>query len=300
MSVRRPLPLSLQRTPFRVGAALDAGVAPGRLRAHDLGVPVWGVRTATEVLDTFALRCIAFQSRLGVDSVVSHGTAAHFWGFQLPTPDVIHLSKRAPARAPHARGIHGHSLDLAADEVTRLSDIRLTTPARTWLDLASTGASLDDLIVAGDRLVWWRRRLETRTTLEQMIARHPRARGVRLLRASLDELTEASDSQRETRLRLRIIARGLPRPAPRYPVRDRRGFVVAHGDLAFPEFRTLLEYEGDHHRTDRGQWGIDLDRFNTYQRLGWASIRIGAPQFRHLDRTIDLIGETLRSRGWHG
>lgn len=157
---------------------------------------------------------------------------------------------------------------------------------------------MEDLIVAADRILCRRRPLATFHELERVLIRHPGARGVRLLRAALEESIEDSDSSRETRLRTRIIAAGLPRPAVAHTITDAHGHDVATADLAFPEYRVLLEYEGAHHLIDRRQWAIDLDRFNRYQELGWLSLRIGAAQFDGLTATLALIERTLTTRGW--
>ncbi|MGI9821698.1 hypothetical protein [Agromyces sp. Marseille-Q5079] len=168
----------------------------------------------------------------------------------------------------------------------------MTSPARTWLDLASSGCTEEDLVVAADRLITRRHTLATVHDLERILLRHPGARGIRTLRAALEEAIETSDSSRETRLRVRIIRAGLPRPVAAFVVRDEQDRFVATTDLAFPDHRVLLEYEGGQHLIDRRQWAHDLARFNRFQQLGWICLRIGADQFADLDATIRLIAAT--------
>jgi hypothetical protein len=56
----------------------------------------------------------------------------------------------------------------------------------------------------------------------------------------------------ETRLRLVLVLRGLPRPEVQFPVLDDRRRRAVWLDLAYPEHRIGIEYEGgDHGRPDR-------------------------------------------------
>ena len=49
---------------------------------------------------------------------------------------------------------------------------------------------------------------------------------------------------------------------------------VQHGepitlDLAWPEFRVAIEYDGDHHRTDKAQWRRDNDKRELLRHHHW-------------------------------
>lgn len=234
-------------------------------------------------------------------SFLSHGTAAAFWGLQVEPPrdrGLVHLSVHSELPRPRGAVVRGHRLDLRPGELHVDGPVAVTAPARTWLDLATTGLGVEDLIVAADRILCRRRPLATCHQLELVLLRHPGARGIRLLRSALPEAIEESDSSRETKLRLRLVHAGLPRPTPGFAVLDAAGITVAIADLAFPDYRVLIEYEGAHHLIDGRQWAHDLDRFNRYQELGWLSLRVGARQFDALPATVALIERTLRTRGW--
>lgn len=47
-------------------------------------------------------------------------------------------------------------------------------------------------------------------------------------------------------------------------------------DLAYEDQRIAVEYEGDHHRTDRAQWHKDVHRQGRLEDLGWRVIRVTA------------------------
>lgn len=52
------------------------------------------------------------------------------------------------------------------------------------------------------------------------------------------------------------------------------GSVTPH--LAYPDLRIAIEYEGDHHRTDRIQWSHDIERERWVCQEGWDYIRVTA------------------------
>jgi hypothetical protein len=215
----------------------------------------------------------------------------------LATPTRVDVSVVAPRRAPHAAGITGHSLRLTPADVARRLGLPVTSPVRTWLDLAAAGESVENLVVAADRIVHARNSLASIEDLGHAIERH-RGRGIRSLRRALPLVSDGSDSGRETRVRTAVVARGLPVPVVQHRVLDHAGRLIGIADLAFPDYRTLVEYEGDHHRTDRDQWRRDLDRFNRYQRAGWIALRVETGQFAAMSATLDTLEAALRLRGW--
>ena len=55
----------------------------------------------------------------------------------------------------------------------------------------------------------------------------------------------------ETRLRVVLIDGGLPRPKPQHVVRTPSGAFVGRLDLAYPEARLAVEYDGADHWKQR-------------------------------------------------
>ena len=78
-----------------------------------------------------------------------------------------------------------------------------------------------------------------------------------------------------------------------YEVRDGVGFFVARLDLAYPERRLGVEYEGDHHR-GRSVFAHDLRRINALKLLGWRVLRFGAADvFGQPDRIVAQVRAAL-------
>jgi len=45
-------------------------------------------------------------------------------------------------------------------------------------------------------------------------------------------------------------------------------------DLAYPELRIAIEYEGEHHLLDPEQWTRDIARYERLTAAGWRVIRV--------------------------
>lgn len=197
------------------------------------------------------------------ESFFSHSTAALL--HQIPVParlefsSVVHIAAPSPSRAPHATGILGHRLTVHPDDVEIVAGVRSTTAARTWCDLASQ-ISLLDLIAAGDFLIHWRDPVVTATQLRAAVLRQKSRRGLRDLHAALALLNDRSESPPESVLRALLALAGFPEPRVNHVITDHFGEFVARTDLIIDEYRLVLEYQGDYHRTTKGQWRSDMTR----------------------------------------
>jgi hypothetical protein len=226
---------------------------------------------------------IAFTPRLPDRAFFFGITAARIWGMPLPrrvSDDDIHVGVRAGTRRVEAAGIRAHHVTLADVDVIQRSGIQVTTVERTWCDLAASRLTLAELVAAGDFAIWRRHPLTTRRVLASTMQRNVGRRGIRTMRRALQLLTERSDSAPESELRVAIIEAGLPIPSVNARVTDVRGRFLAQPDLTWPAKKLALEYEGDHHRTDRTQWHRDLERYANLQEHGWIVIRANAADYR--------------------
>ena len=101
-------------------------------------------------------------------------------------------------------------------------------------------------------------------------------RGARRLASAFARVRSGTDSPQETRLRLDLVDAGLPEPVVNPVIHDAAGEQIAIGDLAYPEWRVLVEYDGEHHREDRAQYARDVERLDDLARAGWRVIRFNA------------------------
>lgn len=272
---RRPLPPDLASAPF---ATRDSGLPAKRLRARDLHRSVSGMRlSTTRELDLRTL-CELFTVRLSDDVFFSHATAALLLGIPVPLAlekdSRLHASVAAPASPPHARGLIGHSLTLAPRDIVMSRGLRHTAPARTWCDLASM-LELDDLVAAGDFLIHHRAPLTSRAELARLLATMPGMRGIRRAREALPLLSSRPESPPESKLRLIVLRSGLPEPEINYALIDTETGKHVRPDFRFRNYKLILEYQGDYHRTKK-QWRHDMTRRSRLEAQGWTVMELNA------------------------
>jgi hypothetical protein len=178
--------------------------------------------------------------------------------------------------------------------------IRTTTQARTLCDLASI-LDEEDLLAVADYLLWWRRSDQDRVAPAEIAAaidRHPTSRGIAKLRAIYPHASDRSDSAPESKIRYRILRAGLPVPRVNLEAFGSDGRFLAMPDLSYPEYRIALDYEGDHHRTDRDQWEKDIHRVPRLEDAGWQHTRISRGDLRDSSDFLARLNRRLRERGW--
>ncbi|WP_285249932.1 hypothetical protein [Pseudarthrobacter sp. fls2-241-R2A-168] len=302
MVTAKPLPETLAKLPFTIYEARDLGVAPKRLRAKDLVGAGRLIRAHAgrelELAERARVLCTATT-----DAWVSHETAAILCGLGLPpwlgNEPRIHLSK--PHSLPRVRraGIIAHRVRMIPGEVVEIDGIRVTGPARTWLDLAHE-LPLPYLVALGDQLIRIPRpELEFRSApfaykegLRLLIRQHPNMKGVEKARLALDEMRVGSDSFPETFLRLAILDAHLPEPElqlrldpddPRSPATD----------LGYRKYRIAVQYDGEHHRS-REQQSRDNRRDEFFINAGWSYFKPNADDLA--DGFLDLITRMKQAR----
>lgn len=306
---RVELPHHLRRRSFTTKSADELGVSNSRTHAKDLirvsrgilvpaGVPLQGAAALAAYIDA------------NPANVLSHLSAARLWGIPLPPRQEadwrIHLANPAAASwAPRRVNVVGHRLALAEGEIWKFDGVRLTSAARTWLDLAAC-LSLEELVAAGDFLVCShgpefpvpRAAICGIGELARMLGRHPGLRGLRNARAALDLVRVGADSPPETFMRLGLVAAGLPEPELNVVVTDEHGRPVLWPDAAYRQYRFSLQYDGNHHNGP-DQYQADIRRLETTTSLGWQEIRIARDDLRgEHPALIRKVSAALRSRGW--
>lgn len=243
-------------------------------------------------------RCRAYLSRAGTDEFISHTTALELHSLPLParvTRDSrIHVSVAVPGFPPQVRGVIGHRLQVVPPLVD-LDGVPVVRGLDAWLQ-AAPYLTERELVETGDALVCRRRPL---TTADEL-ARHVRAasgrRGARKLRAALARIRPGTDSVPETRLRVLICDSGLPEPVIGFAV-THNGSFVGQPDLAYPEQRIAIEYEGDVHRLDLRTFRDDIERRERFEDAGWRVIRVTADHLAAPALLIHRIRMALNERG---
>jgi hypothetical protein len=221
----------------------------------------------------------------GPGAVLSHGSAACAWGifrvWAMP------LEVTAPA-GHRRRGIRVHRARLARPDVTREAGLRVTSVARTFVDVAPRMSEKALRRAVNDQLRANRLRLPALAELLERVPRHP---GARRLRPFLDRCDGPTRSELEDTFLAFIERFGFPRPLINVEVAGREA------DAWFPQERVIVEIDGwDYHR-DRDTFETDRDRDATALALGIPTVRVTEVRMRyHAEREAERLWRILRSR----
>ena len=230
-------------------------------------------------------RLVANTTFGGLTAVELYGLSLP-WGYgcrALPVEAVVPPGPNRPRRA----GIVARRQLLTPDDVTRVHGFAVTTPVRTWLDLACR-FNEEYLIVVGDAML--RMGLVTASELATATALAVGRRGIVVARHALPRLDGRSKSPPESMIRVRIVDRGMPAPIPNADIFDELGCFIATTDLLVKQARIAIEYDGDRHR-DETQFQRDLARDQLLVRAGYHVSRAGK---RDLRPNATLFFDTLQ------
>ncbi|OBG97839.1 type IV toxin-antitoxin system AbiEi family antitoxin [Mycobacterium sp. E3247] len=214
---------------------------------------------------------------------------------------VLHGSKWVDARLPAAiidtnarreTGVQVWEDRIDADEVCVLEGMRVTSPERTALDLASrfpqhqAVAAVDALVQATHLKL---------ADVERLAERYRGRRGMKAARAALDLVDGGAQSPKETWLRLLLIENDFPRPQTQIAVRNEWGWAEAYLDMGWEDVKVAVEYDGDQHRSSRYHYVRDIRRLEKLERrYGWIVVRVVAED--HPDDIVRRVCEARATR----
>lgn len=263
--------LARMRSPFIGSAALAAGsLTRHQLRTRCIAVhhDVY-IAKDTEMTAAVRARACWLRSR-------GHGVLAGF------SASALHGAKWVDARLPatiidsnrrRERGIKVWAVAIDDDETCLIDGMRVTTPARTAVDLACK-YPIDDAVAGIDALA-----RATRLGTPEIWAaaqRHPGRHGLDRVRAAIELVDPGAESPRETVLRLLILRAGYPPPETQLPVYNEYGALIGEVDMGWRDRKLAVEYEGRHHRLSRAAFDKDIRRIDALLEAGWTVIRVTA------------------------
>jgi very-short-patch-repair endonuclease len=254
--------------PFIGSEAIRSGaLTPYRLRSRCVALhPDVYVAAGTDLSAATRARAAWLWSRRR--GIVAGHSASALYGAKWVDPrraaELLYEHRRPPA------GIRTWSDRVAADEIQLINGLAATTPTRTAFDLACrypivrSVAAIDALARATKLNI---------AEAELLAERYNGHRNIRRARQALQLVDAGAESPRETWLRLLLIEAGYPRPRTQIPVYGDYGELVAVIDMGWNDIKVAVEYEGDHHRTDRSQFNRDIARMDALTELGWIVVR---------------------------
>lgn len=194
-------------------------------------------------IDRHSALVYATTLNLARPAVVSHASAAVIrglptWGINL---DEVHVSRADIHSGRREAGVHHHIGELPDNEIEVVDGLRVTSPARTVLDIARTAKFEPALCIAD-------------------AAFHEEPDAHELARKRLEEIRDwkgastagsvvaaadgRSESVGESRTRILIQRVGLPAPELQVEIFNDLGTLVGRCDFGWKELCTLGEFDG--------------------------------------------------------
>jgi hypothetical protein len=128
---------------------------------------------------------------------------------------------------------------------------------------------------------------------KRLVARDDR-RGTRRAEVLLALATGKAESPPESWLLLLVADAGFPLPEPQFEVRHLDGRVLYRLDLAWPELRIALEYDG--YEAHEGRAEADTERDLRLAGRGWIVIRVRSHDLGEPERVLGELRRAHASR----
>ena len=219
---------------------------------------------------------------------------------RMPAVTYCDGARRRRGRAPTA---HRHTIALHDDEVCHVNGLPVTTLERTAIDCACDLPPAESICVvdavfrvlcAPDRFTGRCRARdpeELRAELFRALARQGRRRGVKRVRAVIGIADPFSESPGESVARLVVRASGLPAPVTQYRYEDREEGRRYYIDLAWPQLRIAIEFDGFMKYVSPEDLRAEKRRELRLRRGGWTVFRLVWKDLRQPDLLIShLLG----------
>ncbi|HET7304889.1 MAG TPA: hypothetical protein VFJ12_10125 [Segeticoccus sp.] len=280
------------RRPFSLEQGLRAGYSRKQLYGPAFTRLFRGWFLSARTATTWELTVQTALRAVPQADFATHHTAARLMRGIVPDDPDVHLGSVGAGKSEQdGVVVHRHRRQ---PPLVRRRGIRVTSPARTFLDLADR-LNLVDLVILGDSLV--KRRQCTPEALREA-ARAWRGRGARRARSAADLVRADVDSPQETRVRLLMVFAGLPEPEVNIELRDEYGAIQRRIDLGYRAFKLAIEYDGRQHVERQRSWGADILRREDLGDLGWRFVVLIADDLRASPAdTLDRLVRAMKTAG---
>lgn len=215
---------------------------------------------------------------------------------RLETPPLMHC--RVAPGTQRSAGPHVVVHRTSARPSFTYGGLEVSHPYVTLLELAGV-LEHDDLVIAIDSLIARRPRV-TGAALEGIVAAAESYFGLWgavPLRRALADARPNTDSPGETRTRLLLGRAGFPEPVINLPVPDPHSGQLRYLDMAYPELRIAVEYDGDYHRRSKNQWRQDQARKDSLASAGWDIRTLTGLDIKSPARLLSALRRTFRRLG---
>jgi hypothetical protein len=194
---------------------------------------------------------------------------------------VVHRAEFQPSDVIEVEGLPAFSIDLALADYLCDGDERTAFAA---VDQAMAGLPADHCRALRDHV------------RDRVIDRRDR-RGIHRAQMLLALATGKAESPPESFLRLVVAEAGFPVPEAQYEIADIDGRKLYVLDIAWPELRIALEYDGFAAHEERRE--LDAERDRRMSGRGWITIRATAVDLREPGRILAELRDAFKLRSGH-
>lgn len=235
----------------------------------------YGVYRFVAAPDSWRSRALAATTAGGDVCGLSHGSAWKVHGLPRASRAIEIITPRWD-RAQHGGLVVHEFSGLLASDLTVESRLPVVVCELAVLQLAG---QRDVGVNVVERAIYAARRTGRATNgslAEYLYRRARRGRpGVRKMRAALERSFahgRPTDSETETSVLHALRSNGFPEPTLQYVLRDENGRFIARVDLAYPQWRIILEYNSRLFHI--GRRDEDDRRTNWAAQYGWWAIPV--------------------------
>lgn len=250
--------------------------------------------------DFYRLRCAAVGYAYPRYTLVGKSAAA-IW--EIPygeVPERVEVARRQGDGGLRNRLVKVRSLaGIPGQLLQSYGQVCVTSPLQTVLDIGRW-EKLSDAVTAGDHCL--REKIFTFQELDMILPQLKTFSGVGKLKNLIQLVHGASESPRESALRVAMWEQGFPAPDLQASIVNSAGQFLGRADMLFPEESVLVEYDGGAKYT--GSFGQSTEKALREERrrekelfnLGTRMVRVTAETFtdgrwsQYLRRELQLGG----------
>lgn len=233
----------------------------------------------------------------GEESVLVGSTAAYLHGCRALEVARTHVRIRYGREFRSRPGLTVQHGGQFVDDIVHLDGLRALPLDRVVAELLCDLDEPDALAVTDETLrMAGAEHDRFRVAVRGRIGRRQDPRGTVRAAFLLDLASPRADSPPESWLRLKIIDEGFPMPEVNWPVHDLDGTPRFRVDLAWPQLRIAVEYDG--YEAHAGRVDEDAARQQELERRGWIVVRVRKEDFGDMSRVHTELRAGFARRGY--
>jgi predicted transcriptional regulator of viral defense system len=244
------------------------------------------------------LRAAAALADNGPAGVISHASAALIHTIALigDQPADVTISSRGGGRRGRRNGVHTYANAMPDQHIVSKYGLRVTTPARTVLDLARTLSFAEGVVAADSAL---HQGLTTVAELLYVAEPYRQRRGGYQAHRVMMFADGLAESPLESLARVAFDGGGLPPPQLQARIAAANDEFIGRVDFLWRKYKLIVEVDGEtKYNLDPRRARAELLRDKALRRAGYEVIHFNWAEITtHPEQVIAAIWAALRARG---